>query len=856
MPFTVNGIGTSYYGKRDAASRMGQCRNCGARAQLESYTSRLWFVVLFIPLIPIKRVRILDYCPQCNRHWVANPEQYETSRQLAVSSALEKYRDHPSTETALVAHAQLISFHMHKEADEFRKAVLEQFPDDVDVRLGLGSHLDQVSRWADATPIYEQALELNPDHPSARHAMAWRRLNEKKLDEAYHLLDFLRQPGAGQTFDLGLLEVLARSYQEQKNHERTLEICQHLLREVPQAGQNHEFRKLVSKSERALHQSQTLLPEKSFSLLGLFDSKSGAHAKWVPWALFGSIAAVLFLIGMASMNEYQRTHRKLFVINGFSQPMHVSVDGKPPVVVNQKEVIYVAEGKHQISITSPFVKQADVALETGYWLRFTHSPLWIYNPEKLMAISENTIHYAVAPQPPTIRWLMDMDFNYVQHVDYAFETPPQTIQLGKNQNSISKIHVGTANLPPATVLLGLNRVEDKSLAMTYAEGHLNRNPQDDGLLVIYSHFADDDNHQQRVAEFLKAGLWRSPLSVQWHRTYTDLKSVRADEEALVRDYDAHLQKDPDNSRLMYLRGRVGLTRADQLHYYHLAYDKEPQSGWPAYALGYDAANRGDWAEAEQYCDKALAALRSDLRFRSLRHGTLMANGKASVLEAEYRPLLQSPDSMQAMTGFFMLIDALAAQQKSDEARQMARQWFMTNWGPPAGGPDASAMFDVLTDYLCGNLERMRQDRDKPTIPSLLQFKFHTLLALGDPDAAIKLEGVNDLLRDWHVMLSVSLAYSLAGNPAEADQWRSRACDELKAADSEGKRAAALLQRDQPPTQNELDEIVLGISGTPVFLAVLSQRFPDHKSELNQRARIQNVSRMPPSLLVKQAVETP
>ena len=119
MPTTVNGVGTHYYGKRDVASRLGTCRNCGAHTKLESYETRLWFVILFIPVIPLKRVRLLDYCPSCQRHWVANPEQYEMSRQLAVSGAMEKYRDQPSVDAALVVHAQLLSFHMHPEADTF-----------------------------------------------------------------------------------------------------------------------------------------------------------------------------------------------------------------------------------------------------------------------------------------------------------------------------------------------------------------------------------------------------------------------------------------------------------------------------------------------------------------------------------------------------------------------------------------------------------------------------------------------------------------------------------------------------------------------------------------------------------------
>ena len=47
MAFTFNGIGTTYYGQRDFGPE-------------GSYVTTEWFVVLFVPLIPIKSLRVLD----------------------------------------------------------------------------------------------------------------------------------------------------------------------------------------------------------------------------------------------------------------------------------------------------------------------------------------------------------------------------------------------------------------------------------------------------------------------------------------------------------------------------------------------------------------------------------------------------------------------------------------------------------------------------------------------------------------------------------------------------------------------------------------------------------------------------
>ena len=707
MPTTINGIGTHYYGKRDVARRPGTCQHCGAEGNLESYTTRLFFVVIFIPIIPLKRVRILDSCPRCSRHWIVDPEKYEMSRQLAVSGALEKYRDEPSEESALVAHAQLMSFHMHQEADKFRETVLEQFPDSAEIRSGLASHLEQMGRWNEATSLYEKAFEQKPELPEVRHSLAWRCVNKNELDEAYDLLDFLRKPGAGQSFNLAPLQALAEAYQKRKNHEKTLEICEHLLKEIPTAGDQLVFRKLVTQSERALQRQTSILPAKAFSVSGLFDSKRGTHAPWVRWTAFGCVAAALFAMGMAALNEYRRTHRTLHVVNAFAQPVEVSIDGRPSVTVSFRAAINLSEGKHQINITGPVTKQDEITLSTSYWQRWTYSPIWIFNVAKAAHVSESNVIYAVVPQAPTVRTLSESEFSFVPHVDYAFEPPPQSMKLDRNTETITKVHVGIDVLQPSGVFAGLQR-NNPGIALTYAEGYLNRNPNDTSLLLLYGDHAElSPEDEPRIAEFLKAGLWRDPLSVVWHRTYTNLKTVAANEAKVAEEYDEQLKKSPENAALLYLRGRVSASRSDQIKYYRLAYEKNPQLGWPGYALAADAANRGEWREAKEFCDQSYNVLRTDPSLRSLRHYVQLANGEAAGLEPEYRQLMQGQDYVDVISSVFYLADTLASQQKYDEARNEIRQWLTRVAGPNAKS-ETLASFDEMLDYFCGSLDGVRR----------------------------------------------------------------------------------------------------------------------------------------------------
>src|SRR5262245_29724763 len=124
MPTTVNGIGTHYYGRKNITKRPGPCPFCGRGVELTSYDTRLWFVVVFIPIIPLGRKRIIDQCASCRRHYVVEMQKWETAKQLEISGAQEEFRKNPTPEGALAVHAQLLKYHQRTEAAQFREEML------------------------------------------------------------------------------------------------------------------------------------------------------------------------------------------------------------------------------------------------------------------------------------------------------------------------------------------------------------------------------------------------------------------------------------------------------------------------------------------------------------------------------------------------------------------------------------------------------------------------------------------------------------------------------------------------------------------------------------------------------------
>ena len=216
--------------------RTGACRSCNRVGELLSYDTRLWFVVIFIPVIPLGRKRIIDECMSCRRHFVAQADAYEQAKQLQTSGSMDRFRREPTAEVALEAHGQLLAFHEHDQAAEFRAAVLDRFPEDAGLRAGLALQLEQVAAYDEAAKLHEDAFAIDPDLPEARIGVALRRMVAGELDEARALLDFLEEPGAGQHHPIVALDTLSGYYQRAGRHEEALTIGEHLLREIPNAG--------------------------------------------------------------------------------------------------------------------------------------------------------------------------------------------------------------------------------------------------------------------------------------------------------------------------------------------------------------------------------------------------------------------------------------------------------------------------------------------------------------------------------------------------------------------------------------------------------------------------------------------
>lgn len=851
MPFTVNGIGTHYYGQKNHFVSTEVCGSCGRVGNLVSYDTRLWFVVVFIPVIPLGRKRIINQCPSCTRHHAIKAADYEQAVQRQAEARVEEFHREPSPASALMAHGGLLFARDHEQAATFRQTAVPRFADRADFLLALASQLREVSLFDEAAPLEESALRVQPDLPQARVAVARVRMRQGDPDEARRLLDFLERPAARQAHSLAPLEELALCYQRQGRHHEALDLAGLLLREYPQVGQNAGFRALVRRSETSLHAVESILPARGHRIRGLFWAKDSPYPAWQRRLATGSALLGLLTAGLWISNEIIRRHRTLHVLNACGQPVEVRVDDGPPTTVGPgMGEVAVAEGPHRVRLGGPVNETHDVNVESAFLDRWTNHPVWVLNPGGEAVLQQMTLYYAKNPRDPDRRVIVGSAFSAFPHVDYPFQTPPQRLSVKGNTNT-ERVKTTVAWVQGQDADAFREAVAaDREQALGFAERRLRRGPDQDELLRAYLE-QTLETAPSRVEAFLKSGLGHRPVVVGWHRAYQTVAELNRHESELLETYTRALAAEPGNGALLYLRGRIEPDWDRQEELFRKSIDADATLAWPWMARGLRELAATHWAESLRCLRKAQELHLEDDYLRKPMHVVRLTTGDAEGLIKDARGRLAA-NPLDATTMVF-LCDALAASGKAESIGPELATWLTRLPGPIQSqiAPTAQA----YAAYQQGKPDECEQTALQVPTAQGRVLRIQALLALG---RAREVAADTSLEQAWvepWLILGVSLGLALEGQAAEADRWRERACARLDAQTPESRKLAAVLRAAEPTALADLAHIHADVEDRALLLAVLAQQFPSRRAEYRAAAASFNVMRLPPYLLVRRAIET-
>jgi tetratricopeptide (TPR) repeat protein len=492
-------------------------------------------------------------------------------------------------------------------------------------------------------------------------------------------------------------------------------------------------------------------------------------------------------------------------------------------------------------------------MSAGFFDRYSKSPVFVLNPGGAANLVWEQSTYSKAPVAGDHdwKWLIGKRFVSYPSIDYAFTEFPAQLQMKKSRETKTRIDVHSAQPENVLVIPSIDN-EDK---IAFAESHLRDAPENGTLLKTYLGTAIINGQKDRAMAFLKAGIDRRPVIVEWHRMYQQFNREN-DSEALLKQYRDLLQADPTSAGLMYLLGRLERDREVSRELFNRSIKTDPQLFYPWYALAYQMESDADFVGARSALQKALQLDPENVEIQAQLFSVRFANREFSQLEAELRDEMQKNPT--SMTHCGRLMRVLAAQERLDDMSRLNELYRRdaTPNIPPELQATAFGGLDFLSRYLRKDFDEILAHADQAP-PELVTSKYCALLELGrleEAETAIKSLPDPFAINNAFHELCLSIAWRQRGNATRADFWRSLAGEHLVASDSDGKVIDNLLNHASTLTEVDIQQFTTTTNQKAIILVALAQKFPEQKQQLLALAKKLNFALDFPHHFIERAIE--
>ncbi|MFN7138756.1 MAG: tetratricopeptide repeat protein [Limisphaerales bacterium] len=555
----------------------------------------------------------------------------------------------------------------------------------------------------------------------------------------------------------------------------------------------------------------------------------------LPLVLGGIVA--LGALGILGWNVSIAQSRVLHLVSGLEKPVSVQLPGLDPVGVSPGKItrIQMAEGDYDVVIDGAIKETVKISVRSSFMDRFTKKPLWVLNvggsallfSESISPdgeLSDFKVHYG----QPFVSWL---------NVDLPFTDSPE--EPGGKQ---SLIRVDLFKEPLTQAFFTILNTGVPEEALDLAEWHLRKHREDSQMLSAYLAVCKELNQNDRLKKFIVEGTQIRPVEIDWHRAYQDLMMTPKDHGTLIAEYDELLKKDPNNSSLLYLRGRICISQRQALDFYNRALITSFNNAFAHFAIAGAEAGRGEWNNANASI-RVARSLRPDiLQFQDKLFETRMALADYEVLEQELLQAVQQVPLDSTLNVF--LCDVLAAARKNDLAKQICdafeNRWSQTYNQPPP----VSLRSRVL--YSIGDFETMVKLYANNQNDEARMAYFEALVELGRLEEATRVIPIDDAsAADPFHYLAYAIGWKMYGNEKNYQLCSKRAFEMLKNMRPDYAILADLLNDNEPPTVSEVTDIPILPKMKAIALAYLAQKFPAEKAEYMAMARKLNIDRSYP-----------
>jgi tetratricopeptide (TPR) repeat protein len=359
--------------------------------------------------------------------------------------------------------------------------------------------------------------------------------------------------------------------------------------------------------------------------------------------------------------------------------------------------------------------------------------------------------------------------------------------------------------------------------------------------------------KQETVDFLRQGLAKRPLLMQWHRYYQGAMDRLGRFDEVEREYDQMLARDPQNKDLMYLAGRATSDLEKNLSLNRKAVEGESPCPYAMYSLSSYHLGVGEFGQALDYVSRAVKLLPKADEIRTYQKFALLAAQKHD----EYLNVASAEQTMPfpySQVGFSdeVYVHTIMGQSGNakDAINRMDKHLAAVMGSEYAKSQVARVRAQV--DYLGGNAAAFAKALSSADNPS---DKLTSHLASGDLAAAEKeLAQLREPDADVHLL--IYLAAIQDGKRDVADKHLKSAIDLLEKGDRDDRPLAAALRgkADRPIEQ------LLRLRSPPmekvVRVTALGLADPAARDKCFALARKLNFDRRFPHLLVKQHLDAP
>ena len=764
MPYTINGIGTHYYGRANASARNGTCDSCHRNATLTSYDTRECFCVVFIPIIPLTRYRIMDECSSCRRHRRLPLQQFKQHLESEIAPLRAAIAANPSD---ALAHEKLIrtliGFRMTAEAEDAARKAVETLPQNAILCRLTGAILSGKGDLGGAAAYLRRATNLDPSDHSARAALGNVLYLQQNFTEAARQLEEARRLAPD---DRPAIYQLGECYVQLERWPDALAAYQSIAGPTPEKIVLRRIaeckRKLgyeLTPAERRAARRWWPFGRRGPKKVKVASVSAGAQVR--PKVVLVGVVAVIAIgiIGAAIWGFYKGRNVDVFFDSAIPRTTF-NVDGDTFSPDAPPAHRTLSPGKHHVIVTDhngKTIETRDIDIENegfsfgGRKYVYNTAALRVYKRASIdYAANENDAGYSeelVALQP----------FFTIDHLDYVFEMPPQTVELSSGQSKTTKHAFLTTPMTLeqfAQARLSENNLGDAEKALRIVTTFDPCNARARNLLVgtRLQQKAGDD-----AVAIAKNGITACASDpISGHRLYQHAKRQLGRDEELLAEYKSELDAHPNSATAHYLYGRLLSGPDNAIPQHRIAIALDPKLGWAHAALAYELMAEGAYSDAMHEFDAALRTPQHD-------DGTLLyytyaaiASGQSAAAHELVDPAtarLETPNQWQAK---WLL--ALA-----DKRWVAAKQLYGRDTSPDAWFA-AARLYKLSGDADAYAKHLASADRNKDLRQAAALMHFCDAIESGDwRNAALRLDAVPEHEHAYLLRLYAAAATMIGGN---------------------------------------------------------------------------------------------